>query len=75
MDPSWFSFTASAKTRPNGAPKWYLAKLLVEGIAGARLEGIPGTGHLINLEQPIVYDDIVPSCMSSKPFSAPGGTV
>ncbi len=42
-----------------------LLKLLVDGIRGARLEIIPGTGHLSNQEKPTVYNDIVRSFLRS----------
>ena len=42
-----------------------LSHLLVDGIRRARLEIIPGTGHLSNQEKPTVYNDIVRSFLCS----------
>jgi 3-oxoadipate enol-lactonase len=36
-----------------------VAHLLVEGIAGARLEVVPGAGHLVNLDAPEAFDAAV----------------
>ncbi len=39
----------------------HLSTLLVDGIPGATLEIISGTGHMSNQEQPVVYNDVVRS--------------
>ena len=43
----------------------HLSGLLAEGIPGARLEIIQGTGHLSNQEKPVVYNQIVRSFLVS----------
>ncbi len=37
----------------------HLSKLLADGIPGARMEIIQGTGHLSNQEKPVVYNQVV----------------
>jgi pimeloyl-ACP methyl ester carboxylesterase len=37
------------------------ARLIAEGITGARLEVIPGAGHISNLEQPEAFNRAIAS--------------